>query len=78
MINRSSDGMKDDSTPRRDVLPEPVPPETTMLAFARTQAPRNSIICFVSAPESNEVFGGEWAECKLPMVITGPQSERGG
>ena len=48
---RSSSGMNDESTLSIVVLPEPVPPETTMLSRASTQALRNVAISGVKVPK---------------------------
>src|SRR6059058_4710884 len=78
VMSRSSGGTKDERAPRSDVLPAPVPPETITLAFARTQAPRNSIIGAVRDPISTRSRGVNGRRLNLRMVTTGPQSERGG
>jgi hypothetical protein len=77
-MRRSFGGTKVDSTPRSVVLPEPVPPETTMFAFARTHAPRNSITGSLMLPIRMRSPGASGRSVNLRMVTTGPQSERGG
>jgi hypothetical protein len=70
--------MNDERTPSSVVFPDPVPPETTMLAFARTQAPRNPIMASVRAPFATRSPGVNGLRANFRMVMIGPQSERGG
>ena len=78
VTSRSPAGTKDESTPSKVVLPDPVPPETTMFARARTHAPRNSTIDSVRVPRATRSWGVNGRRVNLRTVITGPQSERGG
>jgi len=70
--------MNDERTPSRVVFPEPVPPDTTTFALARTQAPRKSRICAVMLPRRTRSSGMSGLSVNLRIVTTGPQSERGG
>src|SRR5437762_2975184 len=78
VIRRSSGGTNDDSTPRSEVLPAPVPPDTRMVALALTHAPRKRIIGSVIVPTRTRSSGVNGRSLNLRMVTTGPQSERGG
>ena len=78
VMSRSSAPMNDERTPSSDVLPEPVPPDTTMFALARTQAPRNPAIDSVRVPSRTRSSGVKGRSANFLIVITGPQSERGG
>ena len=75
---RSSSGMKLESTFRNVVLPDPVPPVTSMFNRARTHSPRNSPISgeIVPRPIRSGMVSRRWAN--LRIVIAGPFSESGG
>jgi hypothetical protein len=75
---RSSSGMNDESALRTVVLPVPVPPETTMLRRAPTQALRNSAMPGVIAPFLINSSGESACLGNLRMLIDGPSSASGG
>ena len=63
---RSSEGMNDETTFRRVVLPVPVPPLMRMFRLPRTQASRNSNPCSLSGAELDQIPGGEGLLGELP------------
>ena len=66
---RSSFGMNDDRTFSIVVLPEPVPPETTMFRRASTQARRKSNISGVAVPKRirSSTVNGEAENLRMVM-----------
>ena len=79
VMSRSLAGMNEESTPRSVVFPDPVPPETTMLTRARTQAAEELHHRRRERPQRDEVVRAtSGRSANLRMVTTGPQSERGG
>ena len=74
---RSSFGMNEDSTFRKVVLPDPVPPETKTFRRASMQHRRNSNISGVDVPKPirfSTVYG---VFENFRTVMTGPMSESG-
>ena len=78
VMMRSSPGMNCDSTLRKVVLPEPVPPEITMLRRASTQAFRNSTASGVIVPYSTSCSTVIGILANFRMVSIGPTREMGG
>ena len=70
--------MKFDSTLSRVVLPEPVPPDTTMFRRLTTQARRNSAIWSVIEPKRIRSETSSFFFENLRMVTVGPSIEQGG
>ena len=69
--------MNDESTFRKVVLPEPVPPETKTLSRASMHARRNSNISGVDVPKPIR-FWTVYGVCEnLRTVMTGPISDSG-
>ena len=60
------------------IFPDPVPPDTTMFAFARTHAARKSIMAPLRLPNLMRSAGLNGRRANFLMVTRGPQSERAG
>ena len=70
--------MNDESTLSIVVLPEPVPPETTMLSRASTQALRNVAISAVNVPNRIRSSTVNGSLENFRIVTVGPFSAIGG
>ena len=75
---RSSPGMAPDSAPSVVVLPEPVPPETRIVAFAVTHSARNSASPGVTVPPATRSRSENPRLRKRRIVRQGPSSDSGG
>ena len=75
---RSSPGTNADSTLSVVVLPAPVPPETTMLSRARTQAWRNWATCGDMVPKEMRSSTVNGSVENLRTVSTAPSTASGG
>ena len=75
---RSSSGIKLDSMFSRVVLPLPVPPQTTTLALALTQASKKPSIPKEADPKSIRFSARSGTLENLRMVMVGPLSAKGG
>ena len=75
---RSSSGIKLERTLSSVVLPEPVPPATTMLSLATTQALRKSPTTAVTLPNlmRSSMPKDVW-QLNFRMVIDGPSTAHG-
>ena len=71
-------GMKPERTLRSVVLPEPVPPATTMFLRSSTQTRRKPAIASVHVPIRTKSSAVSTRLANLRMVTHGPMSESGG
>ena len=78
VMMRSPSGMKFDSRLRKVVLPEPVPPETTMLRRCSTQMRRNPAISCEREPRRTRSSTSSARRANLRMVSVGPLRASGG
>src|SRR6266581_2107896 len=77
-MSLSDGGTNEESTFRSVVFPDPVPPQTTMFMRARTQMDNSSMTAGVTDRAAMRSSGANGRSANLRMVMTGPQSERGG
>ena len=77
-MSRSEGRANEERTLRSVVFPDPVPPDTTMFIRARTQVDSRPITADVTDPADTRSAGANGRSANLRMVMTGPQSERGG
>ena len=73
---RSSSGMKDEMTLSNVVLPEPVPPEMTMLRRPRTHATRKSRTCTLKVPNAMRSLSVKGSVENFRMVRHRPRRGR--
>ena len=78
VIIRSSSGMNCDSTFSNVVLPEPVPPETSMFILFTTAASKNSAISFVILPNPIKSSVESFLSANFRMVMDAPLTASGG
>ena len=75
---RSFSGINDDMTFKVVVLPEPVPPDTSMLIRALTQARKNKAIFSFIVPNDTRFSTVSGVLENLRMVMAGPTKDKGG
>ncbi len=78
VMTRSPSGMKAESTLRLVVLPVPVPPETRMLSFPRTQASITVVRSRVQVPKSMRSLAVYGSLANFRIVSTEPLRASGG